>query len=132
VLYHNSQVTLTDCDQSFVVSTADLAGMHVTRKAVQLMQQLGFPQERFQVVVNRTHREDISAADMEKLFGCPVQARLPNDDVNLHRVVTLGQPLGADGELGRAIEGFTSELAGRKKTKSKDGPRELKPAMTGA
>ena len=39
-----------------------------------------------------------------KLFNCPVHASLPNDYFSLHRVVTLGQPLGPEGELGKAIE----------------------------
>jgi hypothetical protein len=33
-----------------------------------------------------------------------VHASLPNDYFSLHRVVTLGQPLGPEGELGKAIE----------------------------
>ena len=49
---------------------------------------------------------------MEKLFGCPVHASLPNDYFSLHRVVTLGQPLGADGELGKAIERSRRGLCG--------------------
>jgi hypothetical protein len=52
----------------------------------------------------------MSAADMEKLFGCAVHARLPNDYFALHRVVTLGQPLGNDCELGRAIETIARNL----------------------
>ena len=48
---------------------------------------------------------------MEKLFGCPVHASLPNDYFSLHRVVTLGQPLGGDGELGKAIENLASRLS---------------------
>jgi hypothetical protein len=38
------------------------------------------------------------------LFNCPVHASLPNDYFSLHRVVTLGQPLGPEGELGKAVE----------------------------
>ena len=49
---------------------------------------------------------------MEKLFGCPVHASLPNDYFSLHRVVTLGQPLGADGDLGKAIESVATRLCG--------------------
>ena len=70
------------------------------RKALTLVEQLGFPKERFQVLVNRVDRRtDIGTSDMEKLFGCPVHASLPNDYFSLHRVVTLGQPLGGDGDI---------------------------------
>jgi hypothetical protein len=65
---------------------------------------------------------------MEKLFGCKVHARLPNDYFSLHRVVTLGQPLGAEGDLGRAIEGVATLLSGSLPRKGKvPGPRDLRP-----
>ena len=44
--------------------------------------------------------------------GCPVYASLPNDYFSLHRVVTLGQPLGTDGDLGKALEKLASRLCG--------------------
>jgi Flp pilus assembly CpaE family ATPase len=76
-----------------------------------LIAQLGFPKDRFQVLVNRVDRhEEMSPADMEKLFGAQVHARLPNDYFALHRVVTLGQPLGPDCELGRSIETMARNL----------------------
>ena len=57
-------------------------------------------------------REEIGIGDMEKLFGCSVHASLPNDYFALHRVVTLGQPLGAENDLGRAIENVAQRLCG--------------------
>jgi pilus assembly protein CpaE len=127
----NSLLAVTDCDLAFVVSTAELSSLHLTRRAVQLLLQLGFPKERFQVVVNRMGRqEEMSSADLEKLFGCNVHARLPSDYFSLHRVVTLGQPLGGDGELGRAIENIAKGLA--KAFAAVEGVRELKPALSGA
>ena len=129
----NSLLTVTDCDLAFIISTAELASLHLTRKALQMVQQLGFPKERFQVLVNRIGRqEDISNADMEKLFGCSIHARLPNDYFALHRVVTLGQPLGGDGDLGRAIENIARRLTGAFSAKAVEGTRDLKPALSGA
>ena len=87
------------------------------------------------MLVNRVdRRDDIGTADMEKLFGCRIHASLPSDYFALHRVVTLGQPLGADGELGRAIETVSHRLceslaAGKKPAAP---ARELKPALTQA
>ena len=77
------------------------------------MDQLGFPRDRFHVLVNRVDkRDDIGTDAMEKLFGCTVHASLPNDYFSLHRVVTLGQPLGNDGDLGKAIENVAARLCG--------------------
>jgi pilus assembly protein CpaE len=107
----------------------------LTRKAMTLVDQLGFPKERFHVLVNRMDkRDDIGTADMEKLFGCGVHARLPNDYFALHRVVTLGQPLVADCELGRAIESVAKRLSGSfgSNAGQSGSIRDLKPALSGA
>jgi len=111
VFSQTSLMAIAECDRAYVISTAELPSLHLTRKAMVLIEQLGFPKDRFHVVVNRVDRNgEVSAADMEKLFGTQVQARLPNDYFALHRVVTLGQPLGNDCELGRAIEAVAGKL----------------------
>jgi pilus assembly protein CpaE len=103
-----SQISLTalaECEHAYLVTTSELPSLHLTRKAMGMISQIGFPRERFEVLVNRVERrDDIGAANLEKLFNCPVHASLPNDYFSLHRVVTLGQPLGPEGELGKAIE----------------------------
>jgi hypothetical protein len=67
---------------------------------------------------------------MEKLFGCSVHASLPNDYFALHRVVTLGQPLGAENDLGRAIENVAQRLCGAGGKVPPPGARELRPALS--
>ena len=119
VFNRSSLMAISECERAYLVSTTELPSLHLTRKALNLVDQIGFPKGRFHVLVNRMDkRDDISVADMEKLFGVPVHASLPNDYFSLHRVVTLGQPLGADGDLGKAIEGLvvrmTGALAGKK------------------
>ncbi len=109
-----SQISLTalaECERAYLVSTSELPSLHLTRKAMGMIAQIGFPRERFEVLVNRVERrDDIGAANLEKLFNCPVHASLPNDYFSLHRVVTLGQPLGPEGELGKAIERLASGM----------------------
>jgi hypothetical protein len=83
------------------------------------------------VVVNRMSRRDSMGLEhIEGLFGCKVHARLPNDYFSLHRVVTLGQPLGAEGDLGKAIESLAARLSGSLSETKKGGrPREFKPVL---
>jgi pilus assembly protein CpaE len=100
-----SLTALAECEHAYLVTTSELPSLHLTRKAMGMIAQIGFPRERFEVLVNRVERrDDIGATNLEKLFNCPVHASLPNDYFSLHRVVTLGQPLGPEGELGKAIE----------------------------
>jgi pilus assembly protein CpaE len=113
VFNRTSLMAISECERAFLVSTSELPSLHLTRRALTLVDQLGFPKDRFHVLVNRIDKRDnIGIPDIEKLFGCKVHASLPNDYFSLHRVVTLGQPLGNDGELGRAIENVATRLSG--------------------
>jgi pilus assembly protein CpaE len=87
--------------------------LHLARKAVNLLDHLGFPKERFQIVMNRIDRRDeIAGSDIERLFNCAIHARIPNDYFSLHRAVTLGQPVDGHSELGKAVENLASRLSG--------------------
>ena len=128
-----SLMAISECERAFLVSTGELPSLHLTVKALKLVDNLGFPRDRFQVLVNRVDkRVDIGVADMEKLFGTPVHAVLPNDYFSLHRVVTLGQPLGAEGELGRSIENIARRLSGAVTQAKKSALSALKPAFSQA
>jgi pilus assembly protein CpaE len=130
----NALMAMLEAEKAFLVTTADLPSLHLTRKAVNMVDHMGFPKERLHVVMNRVDKRDgIGKGDMNKLFSVPVFASLPNDYFSLHRVVTLGQPLGPDGELGRAIETVAQQICGvTDAKKAPAGSREMKPALSGA
>lgn len=108
-----SLLALSEAERAFLVSTSELPSLHLTRKAIALLNQLGFGKDRFQVVVNRVNKRDgLGGGDLGKLFDCPVHASLPNDYFSLHRVITLGRPLANDCDLGRAIESLAQKLTG--------------------
>ena len=108
-----SLMTISESDRAFLVSTPELPSLHLARKAVNLLDHLGFPKERFQIVMNRIDRRDeIAGSDIERLFNCAIDARIPNDYFSLHRAVTLGQPVDEHSELGRAVENLAKRLAG--------------------
>ena len=130
-----SLAAIPESDSAYLVSTSELPSLHLARKAVALLGQLGVEKGRFQVVINRINKRDnISSSDMEKIFNCPVHATFPNDYFSLHRVVTLGQPLGPDSDLGRSIDGVAGRMSGnllqekRKGTSLFDGRAALSQA----
>ncbi len=132
VFNRTSLMALSECDRAFLVTTSELPSLHLTRKALTLVEQIGFPKERFQVLVNRVdRRQELGTANMEKLFGCAVHASLPNDYFSLHRVVTLGQPLSNEGDLGKSIENLAvrlcADLSGKK---SALNSRDTAPALS--
>jgi pilus assembly protein CpaE len=109
-----SLMTISESDRAFLVSTPELPSLHLARKAVNLLDQLGFPKERFQILMNRINRRDeIAGSDIERLFKCAIDARIPNDYFSLHRAVTLGQPVDAHCELGKAMESLAGRLSNR-------------------
>ncbi|HYP07906.1 MAG TPA: AAA family ATPase [Bryobacteraceae bacterium] len=108
-----SLLTLSEADKAFLVSTAELSSLHLTRKAVRLVTQLGLDSQKIQVLVNRIEkRTDLNASDLSKLFDCQVDTSLPSDSLVLQRGLTRGQPLDADSELGRAIDNLAGKLLG--------------------
>jgi pilus assembly protein CpaE len=134
VFQRTSLITLSESDQAFLVSTSELPSLHLARKAVNMLEQLGLPKDRFKMVVNRISKRDgIGIADMEKLFNCPVYSSIPNDYFSLHRVITLGQPLSGDGDLGKAIDGLAQKLAGQHEAAKKKAAGTLgsaRPALS--
>jgi pilus assembly protein CpaE len=109
-----SLMAISESDRAFLVSTSELPSLHLARKAVTLLEQLGFPRERFQIMINRIQRhDDITGSDFERLFSCGVSARFPNDHFSLHRAVTLGQPVEGHSDLGKAIQNLAAQLSGK-------------------
>jgi pilus assembly protein CpaE len=108
-----SLLALSHSDRAFLVSTSELASLHLARKAIKLLNHLGFDSTRFQMIINRLDKRDgLSGSDLSKLFGCPIDVSLPNDYFSLHRVVTLGEALEGDTELGKAVEELANKLSG--------------------
>ncbi|MCC7234777.1 MAG: P-loop NTPase [Bryobacterales bacterium] len=120
VFHRTSLLSISECDQAYLITSADLASLHLTRKAIGFLAQLGFEKDRYQVVVNRLGKKDsISTADIEKIFGSSVRACIPNEYFSLHRVISLGQPLVADCELGKSIADLAVKLMGGRNGTSK-------------
>ncbi len=132
-LFHRtSLLTVAESDQAYVVSTSDLTSLHLSRKAVNQLVQLGLTRDRYQVIINRLSRRDgIAGGDIEKIFNCQVHAYLPNDYFSLHRVISLGQPLASDCDLGKAIARLAVCVAGgtAPEIKTGAGAVDAKPAL---
>lgn len=134
VFYRPSLLMLTEADFMYLVSTGELPSLHLARKAITMLNHLGLTKDRYKLLVNRVNKRDgIGLADLEKIFNSPVDAMFPNDYFSLHRVVTLGQPLGSDCELGRAMEVLARKIAGgaeAEKRKSASMIEAARPALS--
>lgn len=112
IFQRTSLVTIAQADRTFLVSTSELPSLHLARKSITMLDQLGFPSERFEVIINRSSKQHgIARGDIERILRCPVHASLPNDYFSIQRGLTLGQPLSAQSELGKALHKFTAQIA---------------------
>jgi len=113
IFHRTAMLAFSEADFAYLVTTAELPSLHLTRKAMSMLESLGFEKARYDIVVNRLSRQEgMAATDVQKMFGTSVKAVLPNDYFSLHRVVTRGEPLKSDAELGRVVEAFAARLAG--------------------
>ncbi len=108
-----SMATLGDADLIFIVCTPELPSLHMTRKCILFLDQMGFNRERFRVVVNRSSRKDeLTCEDMERVFNFPVHYTFPDDYSTVHRALTQGKPVPPTCELGKHVRRFTEGLLG--------------------
>ena len=106
-----SLMVMSHSDRVLLVLTPELATLYLARKALQLIDHLGFPRDRFWVLINRLEtKQDLSLSDMQKLFGCPVHETFPNDFVSAVRMATLGRPGEMASDLGAAVQNFAGRL----------------------
>jgi len=110
-----SLLMLPEADHGFLVTTPELPSLHLTRKAVSLLAQMGLRSENFHVVVNRAGRADeVTLEAMAKIFQAPVYATFPNDYLSLHKALSAGQPIGSCA-LERALWEFARTICSRQR-----------------
>jgi pilus assembly protein CpaE len=108
-----SLVAISDADQSFIVSTPELASLHLTRRAMKLLQQLEFDPSRYQIVINRMNeKSEVSSSDLTKLFDCRVDRGLPADRAAIARALRDGRAADGESAIGRAVNSLAEKLAG--------------------
>jgi len=97
IFHRTSLLALSESDEGFLIATPELPSLHLARKAVRLLTQLGLPPERYRVLINRvSRRETLRGSDVEKILNAPVHACVPQDFGALDRAITMGQSLGGD------------------------------------
>jgi pilus assembly protein CpaE len=106
-----SLATLGDADRIYIVCTPELPSLHMTRKCIVFLDQMGFSRDRFRVVINRVSRRDeLSTADMEKVFNFPVHMTFPDDYATVHRALTAGKPVPPTCDLGKHLRRFSDDI----------------------
>ena len=123
-----SQVVLGESDHAYVVCNPELPSLHLTRKLLSYMDQMGFGSDRCSLLINRmSRRYELGSGDMERVFNFPITLVLPEDYGAIHRALTAGKTIPPNCDLGRRLRDFAAAIAGQgKEDNKKKGVAALK------
>jgi len=110
---------LDEIDDVYLVTTLEVPSLHQAKLAVQTLINAGFG-NRLHVILNRTpQRPDVTAEELERILGLPIDTMLPNDYYALYDAFCKGKLLPPGSHLSRQLSGFAMRLAGAPVEKSK-------------
>lgn len=97
---------------TFVVCTPEIAPLRLAKLRCEEIALWGAPRTRIHILLNRTHRGEMSAEEVKKFTGFGVAAVFPNDYKNLREAMNAGSVLSIKSALGRSALEFAGQLAG--------------------
>jgi pilus assembly protein CpaE len=110
---------LEEIDEIYLVTTLEVPSLHQAKQAVQTLVSASYG-NRMHVILNRTpQRPDVTAEELERILGLPIDIMLPNDYYALYDAFCKGKLLPANTHLSRQITSLAMRLAGVPAEKSK-------------
>lgn len=114
--------TVRTAEAVYLVTTPELPSLSLARQRCQELAHWGVEDGRLFAILNRWHKHDLSAIDVEKILRHPVAATIRNDYKMVQRVISESRMLDTDNDLGAAYLDFACLLAGEVNTaKPKNG-----------
>jgi Flp pilus assembly CpaE family ATPase len=116
---------LPELDALYLVTTSDPATLDHARRAIQMMEERGFPHGRLKVLLNRV--PDRGAPDrkaIESALGRPCAAVFRNDFMALYDAYSEGHLLEQGSRLGKEIHGLAASIRARAAGECTDEPGE--------
>jgi pilus assembly protein CpaE len=79
-LYSSCRDLLTSSDAVYLVSTPEVMSLHLAKRRVGELLELGLPKENIRLVLNRVGgKKSLAPEDVEEMVGVPVTATIEND-----------------------------------------------------
>ncbi|MDX2267761.1 MAG: hypothetical protein NW208_06615 [Bryobacter sp.] len=101
---------LMDSEEILLVSTPEIAPLHLAKTKVNQLREYGL-HERVSLVLNRVSRRDtMTKEDVEAAVGVPVVMQIPNDYAKVELAVRKGTGVDPESPLGRRYEALASLL----------------------
>ena len=99
-----------ELDELFLITTIDLPSLQMAKSMLRALPG-AFGDVPVRLVLNRTQKAlDVSVDEIQKIFGRPVHACLPDDFASLYTAYVNGGLSGADGPLSAAYQAIASQI----------------------
>lgn len=107
-------------DEVLLVTTNELAAVHATLRAIQLMEYAGTERSRLRLIVNRYEKENgLVREAIETALKLDVFWTLPNDYGPVQKAVLDGKVVSPHSKLGEALDDLARSLTGNARVQPK-------------
>ena len=104
-----SMALLRDSRRIFLVTTPEVAPLHLARVRMRRLAELGLA-DRVSLLLNRKVRSVVSDSDVEKTVGIPVSHSFSNDYPGVQKAILRASPVSQGSELGESILNLAHSL----------------------
>lgn len=112
-LYSSCRDLLTSSDAVYLVSTPEVMSLHLAKRRVGELRDLGLPAESVRLVLNRVGgKKSLKQGDVEELVGVPVSAAIDNDYNALTDAYMKGALVRPESPLGRQLGALARQIMG--------------------
>jgi MinD-like ATPase involved in chromosome partitioning or flagellar assembly len=103
---------VAEAEKVLIVTTPELPALRLARRRLLELSERGIPKDRTRIVLNRWHRGDLAAKEVEEFLGVAVIDVLPNDYKAVQSALQSAGFVKPDSNLGRAFGQLAAHLAG--------------------
>lgn len=100
------------CKLVFNVCTPELLSIKLAERRRQELSNWGVPEDRIGLILNRWHRGEIGAKDLERQMKTSVTKVFPNDYGTVRDSISAGQAVPGHTMLGQTFDEFAADVAG--------------------
>jgi len=112
-MFSASEYVLDLADQVYLVTSPEVMALHLARRRVTELLEMGVPKERIRLVVNRIDsKQSLREKEIEEAVGLPVARALSNDYAAVSTAALKGLLLGRETDLGRQLHSPACQIAG--------------------
>lgn len=112
-LYSSCRDLLTSSDAVYLVSTPEVMSLHLAKRRVGELRELGLPTESIRLVLNRVGgKKSLKTEDVEELVGVPVSAAIENDYNAFTEAYMKGALVRPESPLGRQLGALARDIMG--------------------